>query len=64
MQRAGALFPWLYPSSMGVLGSGWKHLFLAGFCEGEQRSGRREKLGLEGPLHGRKSISEDSRLGR
>jgi hypothetical protein len=64
MQWAGALFPWPYHSSMGVLECGWKHLFLAGFWEGEQRRGRREKLRLEGPLRGRKSIKEDSRLGR
>ena len=64
MQWAGALFPWPYLSSMGVLEGRWKHLFLAGFWDGKQRRGRREKLRLKGPLRGRKSIKKDSRLGR
>jgi hypothetical protein len=64
MQWAGALFPWSYLCSMGVLEDRWKHLFLAGFWDGKQRMGRREKLTLKGPLRGIRSIREDSRLGR
>jgi hypothetical protein len=64
MPWAGALFPWTYLSSIGVLEARWKHLILAGFWDGKQRRGRREKLRLEGPLRGSKSIKDDSRLRR